>query len=113
MSQFRRTPRSGFRYTARTVRKVRFFLSIVGLMSSSCLGEETSFRHIKVPDAKGRQIHAVLTFSDHSKAVEVRPEKGSDVRIPYSSIEKFSYEFTERRRVRCSVRRLGSAQWRC
>lgn len=68
-------------------------------MSSLCFSEETSFRHIMVPDAKGRQIQAVLTFSDQNNAVEVRPEKGSGVRIPYSAIEKFSYEFTKKHRV--------------
>ena len=81
------------------MRKVRFFLSIVCLVSICCLAEETSFRHVKVPDAKGRQVHAVLTFSDQNKAMEVRPDKGNEVRIPYSSIEKFSYEFTKRHRV--------------
>lgn len=89
----------GIRYTSKAVRKVRFFLSIVCLVSICCLGEETSFRHVKVPDAKGRQIPAVLTFSDHNVAVEVRPEKGRNVSIPYSSIEKFSYEFTKQHRV--------------
>lgn len=68
-------------------------------MSSLCFAEDSSFRHVKVPDSKGRQIPAVLTFSDHNMEVEVRPEKGSDVRIPYSSIEKFSYEFTKKHRV--------------
>lgn len=81
------------------MRKVRFVLSILCLVSSSCLAEETSFHHVKVPDHKGRQVHALLTFSDQNKAVEVRPDKGSEVRIPYSSIEKFSYEFTKRHRV--------------
>ena len=71
----------------------------MSLLSTFCLAEETSFRHIKVPDAKGRQIHAVLTFSDQNRALEVRPDKGSDVNIPYSSIEKFSYEFTKSHRV--------------
>jgi len=71
----------------------------VYLVSICSFAEETSFRHVKVADAKGRQIQAVLTFSDQNKAVEVRPDKGSDVRIPYSSIEKFSYEFTKKHRV--------------
>lgn len=64
-----------------------------------CLAEETSFHHIKVMDPKGRQIHAVLTFSDNDKAVEVQPAKGTAVSIPYATIEKFSYEFTKHHRV--------------
>lgn len=61
--------------------------------------EETSFRHIKVVDAKGRENKAVLIFSDNDKAVEVRPAKGNAVSIPYAAIDKFSYEFTKRHRV--------------
>ncbi len=68
-------------------------------MSSLCFSEETSFQHINVPDAKGRQVHAVLTFSDRNMAVEVHPDKGNAVTIPYSAIEKFSYEFTKKHRV--------------
>lgn len=82
------------------MRKISLFLLFVMCLTSSlCFSEETSFRRITVPDAKGRQIRAVLTFSDRNMAVEVRPEKGRDVRIPYSSIEKFSYEFTKQHRV--------------
>ncbi len=61
--------------------------------------EETSFHNVKVPDAKGKQHDAVLTFSDNDKAVEVKPSKGSEVTIPYDKISKFSYEFTKRHRV--------------
>ena len=64
-----------------------------------CLSEETSFRHIKIVDPKGKENKAVLTFSDNDKAVEVLPLKGTSVSIPYAAIEKFSYEFTKRHRV--------------
>jgi hypothetical protein len=57
--------------------------------------EETSFRTVKVSDPKGRQVKAVLTFSDKDKAVEVRPAKGDPVTIPYAQIDKCSYEFTK------------------
>ena len=61
--------------------------------------DETSFNRIDVPDSKGRQIKAVLTFSDDDKAVEVKPIKGDTISIPYSEIYKFSYEYTKRHRV--------------
>lgn len=48
-----------------------------------------------MPNLKGKEIKAVLTFSDNDKAVEVRPVKGEAVSIPYSQIEKCSYEYTE------------------
>ncbi len=55
---------------------------------------DVSFNRIKVPNANGKRIKAVLTFSDTDKAVEVRPVKGNPITIPYSEISKFSYEFT-------------------
>ena len=58
-----------------------------------------SFRRIEVPDPKGRQIKAVLTFNDGHKAVEVQPAKGAAVSIPYSQIDKCSYEYTQRHRI--------------
>jgi hypothetical protein len=76
----------------------RLFL-FLAIAAGVCASEETSFRSIKVADAKGRENKAVLTFSDNDKAVEVRPTKGNSVSIPYAAIEKFSYEFTKRHRV--------------
>ncbi|HEV2401585.1 MAG TPA: hypothetical protein VGS27_31905 [Candidatus Sulfotelmatobacter sp.] len=75
------------------------FLSIAALACGMCVAEETSFHHIKIPDAKGREMPAVLTFSDSRQAVEVHPQKGKDLSIPYAAIDKFSYEFTKHHRV--------------
>lgn len=61
--------------------------------------EDASFSRIDVPDSKGRQIKAVLTFSDAHQAVEVEPVKGLTVSIPYAEIYKFAYEYTKRHRV--------------
>lgn len=63
------------------------------------LADDTSFGRVAVPDSKGRQIRAVLTFSDQHNAVEVQPAKGPTVSIPYAEIDKFSYEYTKKRRV--------------
>jgi hypothetical protein len=68
------------------------------LLTTLGFSEDDSF-HVKVPDPKGRQIKAQLTLSDHDKAVEVRPVKGNAVSIPYSEIDKFSYEYTKKHRV--------------
>ena len=75
------------------------FLFVICLTATVCCAEETSFRHVKVPDAKGRQINAVLTFSDSRQAVEIEPEKGAELSILYAAIEKFSYEFSKRHRI--------------
>jgi len=64
-----------------------------------CSAEETSFQHVKVPDVKGKQVNAVLTFSDDHQAVEVHPAKGDSVAIPYATIDKFSYEFSKQHRI--------------
>ncbi len=65
-----------------------------------CLaGADQSFSRIKVPDAKGKPVSAVLTFSDQNKAVEIRPVKGKGLTVPYSRIYKFSYEYTKRHRI--------------
>jgi hypothetical protein len=71
---------------------------ILALLSLG-FAEETSFSRVAAPDSKGRQIKAVLTFSDDHKAVEVHPVKGPTVSIPYDEIYKFSYEYTKRHRV--------------
>lgn len=61
--------------------------------------EETSFRHVKAPDLKGKPVKALLTFSDDRKTIEVRPNKGDLVSIPYAEIDKVSYEYTAERTV--------------
>ena len=57
---------------------------------------DVSFNRIKVPTPSGKRVKSVLTFSDSDHAIEVQPVKGklAPVKIPYSEISKFSYEFT-------------------
>jgi hypothetical protein len=78
------------------------FAPLLGLflLTHLAVAEETSFKRIKVPDPKGHQRKAILTFSDHDKAVEIRPLKGSAVDIPYAQIDRFSYEFTRKHRIK-------------
>ena len=63
-------------------------------LSSLCFAEETSFRRVHVPNLKGKEIKAVLIFSDQNKAIEVHPAKGAAVTIPYNQIDKCDYEYT-------------------
>ena len=63
------------------------------------VADETSFNRVAAPDSKGKLSKAVLTFSDEHKAVEVQPAKGAVVSISYAEIDKFSYEYTKKRRV--------------
>lgn len=79
----------------------RIFTIPLFILLAVCVGraDDVSFQPVKVPDAKGKPVTAVLTFSDTDKAVEVRPEKGDRVKIPYSEIDSFSYEYTRKHRV--------------
>jgi hypothetical protein len=65
-------------------------------MCTVALAEDAVFRHVSVPNAKGGQANAVLTFSDSHKAVEVTSAKRESVAIPYDQIDKCSYEFTKK-----------------
>lgn len=88
------------RYTSETVsRTSRSLFLVFALLCTISIAEETSFQHVKVPDAKGKEVNAVLIFSDSRQAVDVHPAKGDSVSIPYGVIDKFSYEFSKRHRV--------------
>jgi hypothetical protein len=84
------------------VKSILFRLSICVLcatLAGAAQAEETSFWRVKVPDAKGDQHKAVLTFSDRDKAIEVHPQKADNVTIAYAAIDKCSYEYTKKHRI--------------
>jgi len=87
------------RYTFKIVRKIVFAFAVFLIASNLASAEENSFSRVKVPDAKGNQANAVLTFSDEHKALEVRPAKRDAVSIPYAAIDSASYEITRKHRV--------------
>jgi len=94
------------------VRNAAFTILIVSVLNLATLAsaEETSFSRVRVPDPKGRQTKAVLTFSDDHKAIEVAPAKGNAVlSIPYREIDKCSYEFTRKHRVSAGTIALAAA----
>ena len=76
------------------MKRVVLIVLLISALATLGLADDASFRNVKVPSRKGKQIKAVLTFSDHDKAVEVRPAKGDAVNIPYGQIDKASYEYT-------------------
>lgn len=80
----------------------RIFPVLIAIWLTVPLGgfaEETSFGRVAAPDSKGKLVKAVLTFSDDHKAVEVQPAKTPAVSIPYSEIDKFTYEYTKKHRI--------------
>lgn len=70
-------------------------LLVLSLATGLVAAEETSFNRVRMPNNKGKEIKALLTFSDNDKAIEVRPKKGQAVAVPYSQIDKCTYEYTE------------------
>jgi hypothetical protein len=77
------------------MKRILAVLFLIVMVASLGSAEETSFRRVRMPNLKGKRIKSVLTFSDNDKAVEVRPAKGAAVTVPFSQIDKASYEFTE------------------
>ena len=75
-------------------------LLVIFLLTNLGVAEETSFKRIKVPDLKGHQHRAILTLSDNDQAIEIRPVKGTAVSIPYAQIDRFTYEFTRKHRIK-------------
>ena len=82
------------RYTFKIVKRIASILLITFILATLGIAEETSFRRVWVPNLKGKQIRAVLTFSDKDKSIEVHPAKGTAVSVPYSQIDKCVYEYT-------------------
>jgi hypothetical protein len=77
---------------------VSFFLLVCTLIGIAA-AEETSFNRVSVPDSDGKPAKAVLTLSDKGKAILIQPVKGKGLSIPYSSIDKFVYEYTRKHHV--------------
>ena len=76
------------------MKRIVSILLLIPLAAALGFADETSFSHVRVPTLKGKQVKAVLTFSDKDKAVEVRPAKGDPVTIPYGQIDKCAYEYS-------------------
>lgn len=69
------------------------------LASTVSFGEETAFNGCKLADVKGKQAEARLIFSDEAKSVIVRSMDRDVVSIPYSNVDKFSYDYAKKHRI--------------
>jgi len=74
------------------------FLTIFAAIHPS-LADETTFRDVKLADAKGTQAKATLILSDTNKDIVVRAADRDFVTIPDDQIDKFSYEYSKKHRV--------------
>jgi hypothetical protein len=91
----------------KTVSKIVSALLLIAIASNLGFAEETSFRKVQVPTfvkgKKTKQVKAVIAFSDEHQAIEVYPAKGSTVSIPFSEIDKCSYEYTQKHRIKAGL----------
>lgn len=74
-----------------------FLMAFVAFSYS--FAEDTSFRGVKLADARGKQVDAHLIFSDTNKDVVVRVADRDIVTIPYDQLDKFSYEYSKKHRI--------------
>lgn len=84
------------------MRNIPCALLVFFLATSFTFADQTNWR-VKVPDQKGGQHKATLTFNDADKVLEVHPVKGDAVTIPYAQIDKCSYEYTKKHRITAGV----------
>jgi hypothetical protein len=82
------------------MKKVIPVLAAVILLIAAAIAEETVFRDIQFPSSTGKLANASLTFSDETKAITVRVADDRVITIPYGQIEKFSYEYTKKHRLK-------------
>jgi len=84
--------------TNRHSKVIAALLIVFGLTNIS-LADETAFTGVKLADAKGKQADARLIFSDANSNMVVRVADRDVVLIPYSQLDKFSYEYTKKHRI--------------
>lgn len=70
------------------------------LLAGLATAEEDTFRHIQVPSAQGELKNGSLTFSDTNQQLIVRTTDGRLLTVPYSQIDKISYEYTKKHRFK-------------
>lgn len=73
---------------------------IVTLIAAAGFGRAQTFKKVKMIDVKDKEVNAELTLDQNSKQLSVRPEKGDGVAVPYSSIDKLSYERSSHHRIK-------------
>lgn len=82
--------------------KPTVLLLLIGLAVSAA-AEESTFRTVQFPSAKGSLANASLVFNDLDKQVELKVSDGRAFMVPYGQIDKISYEFTKKHRLKQGV----------
>jgi len=82
--------------------KLTQLLLLIGLTVCAA-AEETTFRTVQFPSAKGSLANASLVFNDQDKQVEVKVSDGRGFTVLYGQIDKISYEYTKKHRLKQGV----------
>lgn len=82
--------------------KLTQLLLLIGLAVYAA-ADDSTFRTVQFPSAKGSLTNASLIFNDVDKQVEVKVSDGRAFTVPYGQIDKISYEFTKKHRLKQGV----------
>lgn len=80
------------------MRKMICALVTVLAVANLSFADEAAF-NVKLADAKGKQTEARLAFSDENKNLAVHVADRDVITVPYSQLDKFSYEYTKKHRI--------------
>jgi len=75
-------------------------LTAVLLTGTLAAADTVMFRKSKIVDAKNIESNADLIFNRDAKVMTVRVADRVIANIPYSSIDKLSYEYSKKRRIK-------------
>jgi hypothetical protein len=79
------------------------WLTFAFWLATAAAAEVASFHDIQLPSAKGSLTNAALAFNDDRKQVEVKVSDGREFKISYAQIDKISYEYTKKHRIKQGV----------
>lgn len=75
-------------------------LLAVLFLAAGALADEVTFHDVQLPSAAGSLTNASLAFNDKDKQVIVRVSDGRLLTVGYDQIDKISYEYTKKHRMK-------------
>jgi hypothetical protein len=81
------------------MKKMTLVLAYMGIAAGSAAAADQAFPKTQIPDAKGHQVSAALLFRDSQGMMQVSSAGQVLLEVPYSSIDRFSYEYTKKHRI--------------
>ena len=80
----------------------RFIITVALLMLGASIApaEDVAFHRTQVVDARNHATQADLIFSSSTRSISVRVADRVLAQVPYTSIDKMSYEFSKHHRIK-------------